>query len=96
MRFPVFLMLAGMTPAMAAEGGTPTPPPPTCAQLRAAIAERTGNPGTIDRQLLTQLSQRTDCAFTQAEFQRAAWGDRPAIPRSSTRAWRHHRHNDDD
>lgn len=65
-------------------------PPETCEQIRARI----GVPPLAAPDFLRTLALRKDCAFTSAEFYKAAYGDRP-IPRE-TRTYRRERDDDDD
>lgn len=63
---------------------------PPCEQIRAQI----GTLPLADPKLLRAMAIRKDCAFSSAEFYKAAYGDRP-LP---TPEQRHHqrRHDDDD
>jgi hypothetical protein len=80
------LLYAVSGPAVGAEI-----PAESCDQLRARIGVLA--PGDAD--LLRRLAMRSkECAFSSAEFYKAAYGDRP-LPPPEARDYRR-RHDDDD
>jgi hypothetical protein len=83
---PLVAFLCALSgPAIAAES-----PPESCDQLRTQIGAKA--PGDVD--LLRRLAIRNkECAFSSAEFYKAAYGDRPLAPPEKRH---HHRHRDDD
>lgn len=72
-------------------------PRQTCPQIRAEIAAQSGVLAKPNTDLLRQLSDRPDCAFTASEAYRAALGDTP-VAQSETResGSEHRREHDDD
>ena len=71
MRFLPFLLatLSVVPTALSAA----EPEPETCAQVGAQIGALP--PGNAD--LLRKMASRKDCAFSSADFYKAAYGDRP-------------------
>lgn len=65
-------------------------PEPACEQIRVQI----GTFPLADPELLRAMASRKDCAFSSAEFYRAAYGDRPLPPPEHRHPQR--RHDDDD
>jgi len=83
----VSFLCAFSVPSVAAEN-----PPESCDQLRAQI----GVPAPGDPDLLRRLATRNkECAFSSAEFYKAAYGDRPPA-RETASHHRTRRHEDDD
>lgn len=90
MRSPLLLL------SLLAISGTPLAaenPTETCDQVRAQIGALP--PGDAD--LLRRLAARNkECAFSSAEFYKAAYGDRPPARETESRRTSRRHHEDDD